>query len=334
MERTNQTQIQIQTQTQTQTQTTVKEFFIVGFPGLRPEYYNLMAAIFFLIYVTTVVGNSLLVTLFFTERRLQKPMYIIMVSLALSDIGLCTVALPKAISRYWLDDAIISFEVCFFQSFLIHYFETLSSLTMLIMSLDRFLAICFPLRYPTLMTNRTMGAVIAFSWLFAAVSPGISVGRVSQMPFCGPDRVLHCYCDNLSTTPLVCADTERLHRLSVFLVPLSFIVLSYVSIIMAVLKIADGPGRHKTFSTCATQLCLIGIYYLPRFVIYLCCLTSFVLLQPNVRITLTLFYSLFPPLVNPLIYCYRTKEIKEILNKWGFPGNHVSPKPMLETAFK
>ncbi|XP_064205531.1 olfactory receptor 1E16-like [Anguilla rostrata] len=323
-----------------QTQTTVKEFFIVNFPGLDFQYYKLMGVIFFLIYVTTVVGNSLLVALFFIEHRLQKPMYIIMLSLALSDIGFCTVALPKAIGRYWLDDGAIPFHVCFFQYFLIHYFGTLNSLILLAMSLDRYLAICFPLRYPTLMTNRTMGALTGFSWVSAAVSPGISVGMTARMPFCGPNRIIHCYCDSVSTTSLVCADTWQVSSLSValgmfvLLVPLILILSSYISIIVAVLKIADAQGRYKAFSTCATQVCIISIYYLPRFGVYLSSLVSFVKISPDLRISLTLFYSLFPPLINPLIYCYRTKEIKDILYKWFCQRNVVSQTRIVTTVSK
>ncbi|KAJ8342656.1 hypothetical protein SKAU_G00325840 [Synaphobranchus kaupii] len=222
-------------------QTTVKEFFIVGFPGLHPDYYELMGAFLFLIYVTTMVGNSLLVMLFFIERRLQKPMYIIMLSLAFSDIGFCTVALPKVIARYWLDDGAIPFQVCLFQAFLIHYFGALNSLIKMTMSLDRFLAICFPLRYPMLMTNRTMGALTAFSWV------SVVLYRLS-----------------FSLAMLV------------LLAPLTFIIFSYISIIVAVLKIADAQGRYKAFSTCATQVCIISIYYLPRFFVFLSSTFSFV----------------------------------------------------------
>ncbi|XP_035290647.1 olfactory receptor 1-like [Anguilla anguilla] len=323
-----------------QTQTTVKEFFIVGFPGLHPQHYKLMGTIFFLIYVTTVVGNSLLVALFFIERRLQKPMYIIMLSLALSDIGFCTVALPKVIGRYWLDDGAIPFHICFFQRFLIHYFGTLNSLIMLAMSLDRYLAICFPLRYPTLMTNRTMGALTGFSWVSAAVSPAISVGISTPMPFCGPNRIIHCYCDTMSTTSLVCADARQILSVStglamfVLLVPLILILSSYISIIVAVLKVADAQGRQKTFSTCATQLCIISIYYLPRFGVYLSSLVSYINVNPDLRISLTLFYSLFPPLLNPLIYCYRTTEIKDILSKWFCRRNAISQTPIVTTVSK
>uniref|UniRef100_A0A8C1QIN2 G-protein coupled receptors family 1 profile domain-containing protein n=1 Tax=Cyprinus carpio TaxID=7962 RepID=A0A8C1QIN2_CYPCA len=129
----------------------VTEFVIVGFPG----YYSLMAAFLLCIYIAVITGNSLIVVLFVIERSLQKPMYIIMLSLSLSDIGFCTVTQKSFL--------------------LIHYFGTLNSLIMMIMVLDRYLAICYPLRYPVLMTNCTMRLLIGFSWVTAMIAPTISL---------------------------------------------------------------------------------------------------------------------------------------------------------------
>ncbi|XP_061105459.1 odorant receptor 104-1 [Conger conger] len=313
---------------------------IVGFPGLPPEHDRLMGAVLFLVYASTALGNALLVGLFLVERRLQKPMYIVMLSLAFSDIGFSTATLPKAVGRYWLGDGAIALGACLFQRFLVHYFGTLNSLIMMTMSLDRYLAICSPLRYPALMTNRAMSALTAASWAAAAVCPGVTVGLTARLPFCGPRRIAQCHCDALSLMPLICADTRALRRVSlalamfVLVLPLAFIVFSYASIAAAVLRIADAQGRRRAFSTCATQVCIIAIYYLPRSFVYVSSVFPVFKLNPDLRIGLTLFYSLFPPLVNPLIYCYRTKEIKDILRRWFCPGNAVGHQPTLTTVSK
>ncbi|TRY83823.1 hypothetical protein DNTS_017744, partial [Danionella cerebrum] len=181
---------------------TVTEFFIVGFPGLLPKYFPLTAALFLCIYLAVLSGNSLIVLLFVIERSLHKPMYIIILSLSLSDIGFCTVALPKVISRYWFNDGYISFDACLIQRQLIHYFGTLNSLIMMIMALDRFLAICYPLRYPVLMSNRTMKLLIGFSWVTAMIAPTISLMLTLKLPFCGPNMINHCFCDSLSMNQL------------------------------------------------------------------------------------------------------------------------------------
>uniref|UniRef100_A0A674CBH8 G-protein coupled receptors family 1 profile domain-containing protein n=1 Tax=Salmo trutta TaxID=8032 RepID=A0A674CBH8_SALTR len=271
--------------------TRVSEFVIVGFPGLHPSFYQLVAWFFFFIYVITVVGNFLLVVLFALERSLQKPMYIIMLSLALSDIGFCTVALPKVIARYWWDDAGISFYTCLIQKQFIHYFGTLNSLIMMTMAMDRYLAICNPLRYTELMTNRTMSLLTALSWMSAMISPGITTIQSSQMPFCGPNRIIHCYCDTISLNQSV----------ALLLTPSDFTVLYLMYI-----------HRWKTFSTFSSQLCIISLYNVPRCCVYTSSVINFSISQDFV-IVFFLFYSLLPPLLNPFIYCLRTKEIKAFL---------------------
>ncbi|XP_051767247.1 olfactory receptor 1500-like [Ctenopharyngodon idella] len=310
----------------------VTEFFIVGFPGLLPKYYSLIAALLFCIYIAVITGNSLIVVLFVIERSLHKPMYIIILSLSLSDIGFCTVALPKVISRYWFNDGYIAFYVCLFQRQLIHYFGTLNSLIMMIMALDRYLAICYPLRYPVLMTNRTMSLLIGFSWVTAMISPTISSMQTVKLPFCGPNMIAHCFCDSQSMNQLACADVTLQSLISyglamfVLLVPFSFIIFSYASILVSVLRIANAQGRMKAFSTCATQLTIIIIYYVPRFVVYSSSSIPNTQINSSQKIALVMFYSLLPPLVNPFIYCIRIKEIRLFFLKWCVQRNRMSLK--------
>ncbi|XP_038860874.1 olfactory receptor 10A4-like [Salvelinus namaycush] len=303
--------------------TRVAEFVIVGFPGLHPSFFQLVAWFFFFVYVITVVGNFLLVVMFALERSLQKPMYIIMLSLAMSDIGFATVALPNLIARWWRDDGRISFHTCMFQEQMIHYFGTLNSLIMMTMAMDRYLAICHPLRYPMLMTNRTMSGLTVFSWISAQVAPGIvTVDFSRKVAFCGPNRILHAYCDAIALTRLSCSNMVAINDSSyglamfVLLVPLSLIIFSYVSIIVTVMRMANAQGRRKTFSTCGTQGCLILIYYIPRFIVYSTPYMPNLTITPDLRVGLSLICSLFPPVANPFIYCFRTKEIRTILGRW------------------
>ncbi|XDV54478.1 hypothetical protein PO909_022762 [Leuciscus waleckii] len=278
-----------------------------------------MAALLFCIYIAVITGNSLIVVLFVTERSLFKPMYIIMLSLSLSDIGFCTVALPKVISRYWFNDGYITFYVCLFQRQLIHYFGTLNSLIMMIMALDRYLAICYPLRYPVLMTNRTMRLLIGLM-------------QTVKLPFCGPNMIAHCFCDAGSINQLACADVSQQKLIAygvamfVLLGPFSFIIFSYVCILVSVLRIANAQGRMKAFSTCATQLTIIIIYYVPRFVVYSSSNVPNIQINSSQRIALVMFYSLLPPLVNPFIYCIRIKEVRQFFLKWCVQRNRMSLK--------
>ncbi|KAJ7997435.1 hypothetical protein DPEC_G00228960 [Dallia pectoralis] len=314
--------------------TRVTEFVIVGFPGLHPSYFQLMAWFFCFIYVTTVVGNFLLVGMFLLERSLQKPMYIIMLSLALSDIGFATVALPKVIARWWWDDGRISFHTCLFQEQMIHYFGTLNSLIMMTMAMDRYLAICHPLRYPVLMTNLTMSGSTALSWISATVAPAVgTLDFTMTVSFCGPNRILQAYCDAVSLNALACSNIVPINKKSyglamfVLLAPFFFIVFSYANIVVSVMRIADAQGRLKTFSTCGTQGCVILLYYVPRFVVYSTPFIPNLIIPIDFRIGLTLLYSLFPPVANPFIYCFRTKEIRAILERWGHGWrNHTTER--------
>ena len=248
-------------------------------------------------------------------------MFIIMLSLTLSDIGFSTVALPKIIARYWFDDTVISFHACFMQRLFIHSFGSLNSFIMMIMALDRYLAICFPLRYPVLMKNCTMIILNCFAWVFSLVPTGISFIYTYMLPYCGPNRIYHCYCEQNSILSLAC-DRERGPELISFclamlvlLIPLAFIIYSYIHIIATVAGIASSQGRWKAFSTCSTQMFIITIYYLPRCTVYVCNLVG-ISMDADIRIVVALFYSLLPPLVNPLIYCFRTKDIHQTLVQW------------------
>ncbi|KAM6986125.1 odorant receptor 104-1 [Aplochiton taeniatus] len=332
--------------------THISEFVLVGFPGLQQDDFQLVAWFFFFLYVVIVVGNFLLVVVFAVEHSLQKPMYIIMVSLALSDIGFATVALPKLIARYWWNDGRLGFHTCLFQEQMIHYFGTLNSLILLAMAMDRYLAICHPLRYNMLMTNRTMTSLTLFSWVSAHVSPGIGTYNFDRLPFCGPNRIVNAFCETMSLMPLACSDTSRQMASAfglgmfvlyvpfsfIIIVPFSFIIISYVCIIISVMRMATAQGRRKTLSTCVTQGSIITIYYIPRFFVYVTPYIPNLQLTPDLRIVLTLFYSLFPPLMNPFIYCLRTKEIQAILLRWtirvwGKRGGGVEPslKPAVFT---
>uniref|UniRef100_A0A3Q1HJJ7 Olfactory receptor n=1 Tax=Anabas testudineus TaxID=64144 RepID=A0A3Q1HJJ7_ANATE len=316
--------------------TLVTEFVIVGFPSLQPEYFHLVGWFFFFLYVTTVMGNLLLIVVFALEHSLQKPMYITMVSLALSDIGKCcftTVAIPKLIARYWWNDGSVGFRTCIFQQHMIHYFGSLNSLILLSMALDRYLAICFPFRYPMLMTNRVMTGLTLSLWVVAHIFPGITTIRLTTMVFCGSNQIIQAFCDHTTVSLLICGDSSRqlsigfIVAMFILNVPLAFIVFSYIWIIISIVRICCSPqGRMKTFSTCVTQGCILSIYYIPRFFVYAAPLFPNLKMTPDLRIATSLFYSLLPPLLNPFIYCLRTSEIKMILRRWIQKQNDITPK--------
>ncbi|XP_023259340.1 olfactory receptor 52E8-like [Seriola lalandi dorsalis] len=301
--------------------TTIKDFVILGFPGLHPTYYGPASALLFFTYLVILAGNIFILVFVGFERRLQKPTYLIFCHLAMNDFLFGTVTLPKIISRYWWDDKIASFGACFTQMYFVHSLGAIHSLFLLIMALDRFIAICLPLKYPVLITNNSISIACGMSWIGTFVRMMAVVLHALSLPYCSSNIIVQCYCDHISITNLACGGNVKYVQtvavgLAMFslLLPLSFIFFSYISIFIVVLRIPNVESRYKTLSTCTPQLFISCLYYLPRCFVYLAHATGFSF-GLDFRILLILLYSLLPPAVNPIIYCLKTKDIKEVLMK-------------------
>ncbi|XP_076832809.1 olfactory receptor 2AT4-like [Brachyhypopomus gauderio] len=300
--------------------TSVKNFIIVGFPGLHPNYYGLVSAAMFLVYVCTLVGNGIFLTLFAREKSLRKPMYYIILNLVACDVMFSTTTLPKIIARYWFNDAGISFLGCFIQMYFVHYLSSVNSFVLAIMAFDRYVAVCNPLRYPMIVKDSTVIILCILAWLLA--EPGVltMVIRAYPLPYCSANTIMQCYCDHVSITRLACTDRTPygfptfVLAMVVLLCPLAFILYSYGTIILAVIQISSTQGRLKTISTCSTQLMIIALFFIPRCFNYLAPYIG-ISFSADAQILVILLYSLLPPMINPLIYCIRTKEVKETLTK-------------------
>uniref|UniRef100_A0A3P8VEN1 Olfactory receptor n=1 Tax=Cynoglossus semilaevis TaxID=244447 RepID=A0A3P8VEN1_CYNSE len=302
---------------------TVTEFFLTGFPGLHLEYYGLVSFVLFLVYSLTLIGNATSFFLFLSDRRLHKPMYYIILNLSACDILFSTTTLPKIISKYWFHSGTISFDGCFVQMFFVHYLGSVNSFILFLMALDRYLAICHPLRHPHFFKPSTVLILSVTAWTLATLSALLMVIRAYPLPYCASNVINHCYCDHVGITLLACTDRTPyavpafIAAMIVLLGPLAFIVFSYISIITAVLKIADLQGRLKTLSTCSAQLIIISLYYLPRCFVYLANVSG-IQFSPDLRIVINNVVHLLPAAVNPLIYCFKTQDIKQmLLRRWS-----------------
>ncbi|XP_037339430.2 olfactory receptor 2AT4-like [Pungitius pungitius] len=299
---------------------TVTEFILTGFPGLHPEYQGLVSAILFLVYVLTLVGNVTILFLFATNHSLHKPMYYIILNLCTCDILFSTTTLPKIISKYWFNSGTISFNACFVQMYFVHYLGTMNSIILFLMALDRYVAICHPLSYSIVLKNSTIQILSITGWIIAKAAPLMLVIRAYPLPYCASNIINHCFCDHIGITTLACTDRALygfpafVFAMVVLLGSLACVMFSYCSIIVAVLKIANVQGRIKTLSTCSTQLIIISLYYLPRCFVYLASNVG-IQFSADMRIVIIMLYSLFPPMINPLIYCLRAKDMRESLWK-------------------
>ncbi|XP_026228830.1 olfactory receptor 2AT4-like [Anabas testudineus] len=299
---------------------TVTEFVLTGFPGLHPQYQGLTSAVLFLVYLLTMIGNATILFLFATDRSLHKPMYYIILNLSVCDVLFSTTTLPKIISKYWFQSGTISFTACFVQMYFIHYLALVNSFILFLMALDRYLAICHPLRYSLVFKNSTVHILSITAWIVAKAIPLMMVIRAYPLPYCASNVINHCYCDHIGITSLACTDRAAYSipafvlAMIVLLGHLAFIVFSYSCIIIAVLKIANVQGRLKTLSTCSGQLIIISLYYFPRCFVYLASNIG-ITFSTDLRIVIIMLYSLVPPMINPLIYCLRTKDMRESLQK-------------------
>ena len=300
--------------------TTVTEFFLTGFPGLHPEYQGLASAVLFLVYSLTLIGNATIIFLFATDSCLHKPMYYIILNLCACDILFSTTTLPKIISKYWFQSGTMPFTACFIQMYFVHYLGSVNSLILFLMALDRYLAICHPLRYSLILKKSTIYILSITVWILANAPALMLVIRAYPLPYCASNIINHCYCDHIGITVLACTDRAPygfpalVFAMVVLLGPLAFIIFSYCSIIVAVVRIANVQGRLKSLSTCSPQLIIILLYYLPRCLVYISSNVG-IRFSPDVRVVIIMLYSLCPPMINPLIYCLRAKDMRESLRK-------------------
>ncbi|XP_028275919.1 olfactory receptor 52E8-like [Parambassis ranga] len=301
--------------------TRMKSFIILGFPGLSPQYYGYVSALLFLVYMCIAIGNIFILVFVLYERSLQKPTYLVFCHLALNDLTFGTVTLPKIIAKYWFGDSVIPFNGCIAQMFFVHYLGSAMSFILMVMALDRFIAICVPLRYPALITNNIISVLCGFAWFIPLPLMVAVVLRVLTLPYCKSNVIAQCYCDLISISSQACGEDVKIVELTslcvamfCLLLPLAFIIFTYISIIVVILKMSNVTGRKKTLSTCTPQIFITCLFYLPRCFVYLAYTIGFSF-SLDIRIMLILLYSLLPSALNPVIYCFKTQDIKKTLMK-------------------
>ncbi|XP_044842330.1 olfactory receptor 52K1-like [Mauremys mutica] len=289
-------------------------FFLRGIPGL--EALHLWISIpFCSVFSVALLGNCTLLYVIKTEPSLHKPMFYFLTMLAVIDLVLSTTTMPKILSIFWFNSREISFNACLVQMFFLHSFSIMQSAVLLAMAFDRYVAICNPLRYTTILTNSVIAKIglVALARAVLLVIPLPFLLR--KLPYCGSHVISHCYCEHMAVVNLACANTRfnNLYGIIVALfivgLDLMFISLSYVKILRAVLSLASKKEQLKAFSTCGSHLCAILVVYTPVV------LSSIIhrfghQVAPHVHILMANFYLLFPPMMNPIVYSVKTKQIR------------------------
>ncbi|XP_027396107.1 olfactory receptor 2A5 [Bos indicus x Bos taurus] len=296
----------------TENQTWVTEFILLGFP-LSPSMQILLFGLFSLFYVLTLLGNGVILGLISLDPRLHTPMYFFLSHLAIVDISYASNNVPKMLVNLLNKKNTISFVPCIMQTFLYMAFAHTECLILVVMSHDRYVAICHPLCYSVIMSWRVCTVQAVASWTCGSLLALVHVGLILRLPFCGPHEINHFFCEILSVLKLACADTKLnqvvILAASVFVLvgPLCLVLGSYARILAAILRIQSAEGRRKAFSTCSSHLCVVGLFFGSAIVMYMAPKSRHPEEQQKI---LSLFYSLFNPMLNPLIYSLRNKEVK------------------------
>nr|XP_014713745.2 olfactory receptor 2A1/2A42-like [Equus asinus] len=298
-------------------QTMVMEFILLGF-RLGPRIQMLLFGLFSLFYAFTLLGNGVILGLISLDSRLHTPMYFFLSHLAIVDIAYACNTVPQMLVNLLNPARPISFAGCMTQTFLFLSFAHTECLLLVVMSYDRYVAICHPLRYSVIVSWRVCITLVVTSWTCGVLLALVHVSLILRLPFCGPHEINHFFCEILSVLKLACADT-RLNKVVIFVAsvfvlvePLCLVLVSYMRILFAILRIQSGEGRRKAFSTSSSHLCVVGLFFGSAIVMYMAPKSRHPEEQQKI---LFLFYSLFNPMLNPLIYSLRNSEVKGTLRR-------------------
>ncbi|XP_072494335.1 putative olfactory receptor 5AK3 [Notamacropus eugenii] len=293
--------------------TRVTEFILLGFAVLQEVQYILFL-VFLLIYVTSLVGNVGMILLIKCDAHLHTPMYFLLQNLAFVDLCYTSAVTPKMLVNFLVSDKSISFSGCVIQLYVYGTFATIECYLLAAMAVDRYVAICNPLHYPIVMSHRACILLLTGSYVVGSLNATIHTGFLFSLTFCNSNTINHFFCDVPPILSLSCSNIDVNVMLIIIFVGFNLIgtllvvFFSYIYTLAAILRMSSASGRHKAFSTCASHLTAVTIF---------CGTLSYMYLQPsssesqeNDKVA-SVFYAIVIPMLNPLIYSLRNKDVKE-----------------------
>ncbi|KAM6158248.1 olfactory receptor 8K1-like [Rhynchocyon petersi] len=299
------------------TVTEVTEFILMGITD-NPRLQGPLFAIFFFIYLVTVMGNLGITVLTLLDSKLHTPMYFFLRHLSITDLGYSTVIGPKMLVNFVVPKNTISYNWCATQLAAFEIFIITELFILSAMAYDRYVAICKPLLYTIIMTEKVRWLLVLIPYLYSTFVSLLLTIKLFKSSFCGSNIITYFYCDCLPLLSMLCSDTHELeliilifsgcNLLSSFLI----VLVSYLYILVTILRMNSAEGRYKAFSTCGSHLTVVVIFYGTLLFIYL---------QPKsihafgIDKMASVFYTLVIPMLNPLIYSLRNKEVKDALKR-------------------
>nr|XP_056719751.1 olfactory receptor 10A7-like [Euleptes europaea] len=300
-----------------QNSTAPVEFILLGLSD-EPNLQSILFSIFLVIYIIILTGNFLIILLTLVDPALHTPMYFFLRNLSFLEICYTSVNIPKMLEDLLFGDKSISFLGCALQTYFAFFLGGSECFLLASMAYDRYVAICKPLHYHVLMNRKACMGLAVASWLSGFFMSFGHTSMVFTMSFCGSNEINHFFCDIPPLLKLACGDTSRT-EIAVFVVAMVFVTLpfllilmSYVGIIVTILGISSAEGRKKTFSTCSSHLIVVTLFYGSACIIYLKPNSTY---SPNSDKYLSLFYTIVGPVLNPIIYSFRNKDVKGALRR-------------------
>ncbi|XP_075779823.1 olfactory receptor 52E2-like [Pelodiscus sinensis] len=289
-------------------------FILLGIPGLE-EAHVWISIPFCAMYIITILGNLIILFIVKTEPSLHEPMYYFLCMLAVTDLVLSTSTLPTILRNFWFNFREINFNACLTQLYFIHSFSVIESGIFVAMAFDRYVAICDPLRHSTILNNSVVAkiglAVVLRGAIFALPYPFLA----RHWPYCRTNVIPYTHCEHMDVVKLACADIRASSYYGLFVLicriglDVLFISVSYIQILKAIFRLPTKDARLKTFGTCTSHLCVILAFYIPT--LFASLTTRFGLNIPlHIYILFANIYLLVPPMLNPIIYGVRTKQIR------------------------
>ncbi|XP_007937886.2 olfactory receptor 1361-like [Orycteropus afer afer] len=295
-------------------QSSVSEFLLLGL-SRQPQQQQLLFVLFLSMYLATVLGNVLILLAISTDSRLHTPMYFFLSNLSFVDVCFSSTTVPKMLTNHILGSQTISFSVCLTQMYFVIVFAYMDNFLLAVMAYDRFVAVCHPLHYTTKMTPQLCVLLVTGSWVIAILNSLLHTLLMARLSFCADNRIPQFFCD-VNILKLSCSDTHLNDTMIlivgglVMIAPFICILISYILIACAVLRVPSTKGKWKAFSTCGSHLAVVSLYYGTIISVYFNPSTTH---SAETDTAATVLYTVVTPMLNPFIYSLRNKDLKGAL---------------------
>ncbi|CAD7685462.1 unnamed protein product [Nyctereutes procyonoides] len=308
--------------------TEVSEFLLLGFSE-GPELQPLIFGFFLSMYLITVFGNLLLILAVSSDSHLHTPMYFFLANLSFVDICFTSTTIPKMLMNIQTERKVITYADCITQMYFFLLFAGLDNYILTMMAYDRFLAICHPLHYTVIMNPQICGLLVLVSWIMSVLHSLLQTSVVLRLSFCTEVEIPHFFCEIKQLVQLACSDTFLNDMVMYFGAgllgggPLAGILYSYSKIISSIFEISSAQGKYKAFSTCASHLSVVSLFYCTGLGVYLSSAAS---QTSHLSAIASVMYTVVTPMLNPFIYSLRNKGIKRALKR--FFGKQIIKGPI------